>query len=1054
MFRTEPDGSVLWLPTTVEEAVQFKIDLLEEGTEHTSSSSLSEQVTTQLNSFANKILEGNSNLTRTNDLYLSTIKKMFGGALYPVDIVLPVYGGLHILKPSLQAIKDRTDYPYRLIIVDDCSPDHKTKKFLTEWQANNPAHTVIFQPKNKGFAASVNKGIRTGQGGYICVLNSDVLVTPNWLTKLVFALEASPTHAIVNPVTNNTAIIDIAMHPGLSYLDMNRGLEAVSSHRYPEIMPTGFCFMFKRELITKIGYFDEAYGSYGEESDFWMRTLSYADPNGVFPRYKAVLADDTYLYHERGSSFSALGTEQHMGIRRGGSERFNRIWPQFKSWRKHNKVENDIQYLKDELPKRVTTKESPYNIAFLVFSTAYCGGMAFIADIVNQLQEEGVNAKVVQINRDPAHVAPPTMGELRSGVISFESPKDAVDHFSSSVFDSGVIVAATNEMQQLAEQIGGNNPKLLNVLFSQSFDPALVPNDQLSTTMKEQYHKAPYIISNAKWLDETIKSITNRSTFGYVNPGVNSELFYPRGRDRGDDRPTVAFFLNSREEYRGFNRGLEAAFALHNISLQCNIDIRIVGIGVDAVQGAPFITCVGGMSQARIATFLSTEVDVICDPQTIHTYGMPSLEGMASGAVPVCWDNVGIHEFATNGIDSIILPKEATPGMVAQEIFNLLTNTSTLDTMKAEAVLVSKKHNRKVAVTQFIQNLEENFRLRHAKRKIFVVTPHLRKHGGPTTILHTAEALASLGHDVTLGCIYADINPEIIKETNIPISIKWQDPGKYDVIITNSDNPHNEHFSFAKWADKKVLLKLSHNPRFQKLEDDALKLEWDDICTSTNWLVNACAKPQVESGWTHPPREAHRVGWYHYGHKDFVCKYTDRKYFINGQMNILTLIHHHPTKGTPEALTALAAIKEKYGDKVNIFGVGEWPEFTKQCPPWMQYFLNIDRKSLAQIYRQMDFFLSASHSEGLGRMSLEAMSASCLVIKTPTGAEFEKDMVNCVVADGFTATDLANALDKLGSDEETFKRIVKEGFITAETLSDPGPYRETWARVIEDIYGN
>ena len=1053
MFRTEPDGSILWLPTSIEETVKFKAELLENGGEH-ESSSLSGRVTAQLNTFASKILEGNASLTRTNELYLTTMKKLFSMEMSSVDIVLPVYGGLHILKPSLKAIKERTDYPYHLIIVDDCSPDHKTKKFLEEWQSENLEHTVIFQNKNKGFAASVNKGIRAGHGGYVCVLNSDVLVTPNWLTKLVFALEAAPDHAIVNPVTNNTALIDIAMHPGLSYLDMNRGLEAVSSHRYPEIMPTGFCFMFKRELITKIGYFDEAYGSYGEETDFWMRALSYAEPSGVFPRFKAVLADDTYLYHERGSSFSALGAEQHMGIRRGGSERFHRIWPQFKSWRKHNKVEANIQYLKEELPSRVTTKESPYNIAFLVFSTAYCGGMAFIADIVNQLQENGVNAKIVQINRDPSHMSPQTMGELRSGVISFASPKDAVDQFSSKVFNSGVIVSATNEMQQLAELIGVNNPKLLNVLFSQSFDPALTPNDQLSTVMKEQYHKAPYIISNAKWLDETIKSITNRTTFGYVHPGVNSELFYPRERDQGDDRPTVAFFLNSHAEYRGFNRGLEAAFTLHNLSLQANIEIRIIGIGVDAVPGAPFLTCVGGMSQSRMASFLATEVDVVCDPQLIHTYGMPSLEGMASGVVPVCWDNVGIHEFATNGVDSIVLPKEATPGMVAHEILTLLTTPALLTQMKTEAIKVAKKHNRKVAVTQFIQNLETNLRLRTAKKKIFVVTPHLRKHGGPTTILHTAEALASLGHDVTLGCIYADINPEIIKETKIPLSIKWQDPGKYDVIITNSDNPHNEHFSFATWADKKILLKLSHNPRFQKLEDDALKLEWDDICTSTNWLVGACATPQVEAGWTHPSREAHRVGWYHYGHKDFACKYTDRKYFINGQMNILTLIHHHPTKGTPEALKALAAIKEKFGDKVNIFGVGEWPDFKQQCPPWMQYFLNLDRKSLAQIYRQMDFFLSASHSEGLGRMALEAMSASCLVIKTPTGSEFEKDMVNCIVADGFEAKDLVAALDKLGSEEETFKRIVKEGFHTAESLSDPSSYREAWASVIEDVYQN
>jgi glycosyltransferase involved in cell wall biosynthesis len=680
--------------------------------------------------------------------------------------------------------------------------------------------------------------------------------------------------------------------------------------------------------------------------------------------------------------------------------------------------------------------------------------MALISDIVNQLQEEGVNAKVVQIKRDPSHTVAPPMGELRTGVITFESPKEAIDHFGSRVFNEGVIVAATNEMQQLAGLIAINNSKLTNVLFSQSYDPMLTPSAELQKIMTDQYHTAPHIISNAKWLDDLIKSTTKRSTLGYVSPGVNTDLFYPRGRDKGDDRPTVAFFLNSHDAYRGFERGLEAAFTLHGLSLKQGIDVRIIGIGVDAVQGASFITCVGGMSQARMASFLATEVDVVCDPQHVHTYGMPSLEAMASGAVPVCWDNIGIHEFAQNGVNSVILPKEAPPTMVAQEILNLLSNPELLSKMKAEAVKVPKIHNRKLAVDKFIQTLEKSLRLRQPKRKIFIVTPHLRKHGGPTTILRTAETLQSLGHDVTIGTIYADINPEIIKNTKIPISIKWQDPGKYDVLITNSDNPYNEQFSFAKWADKKIMLKLSHNPRFQKLEDDALKLEWDAICTSSDWLANVCANADTGAGWTYPPRDARRVGWYHYGHKDFACKYTDRRYFINGQMNIVTLIHHHPLKGTPEALKALAAIKEKFGDRVNIFGVGEWPEFQKHCPEWMQYHHNLDRPSMAQLFRQMDFFLGASQSEGLGRMALEAMSSSCLVIKTPTGAEYEKDMVNCVVAKGFEAADLLEALDRLGSNEETFKSIVKEGFLTAEKLADPGPYREAWAQVIDDVYQN
>lgn len=1332
MFKKDQDGNVFWLPTSLEETVEFKAKLLENNP--SSEHAISNQVVKQLNSFSTKILEGSANLSRNNKLYLDTIKRLINGSFSPVDIILPIYGGLHIIEDCLNSISTRTFYPHRIIVVDDASPDDKTREFLKSWAKRNPQHTLILQKKNKGFAATVNTGIRNSNNRYICVLNSDVLVTDNWLTKLVLALESDPSHAIVNPTTNNTALIDIPMHPGLSYIDMNQGLESLSSHKYPEIMPTGFCFMFKRELISKVGFFDESYGSYGEEalaidtpiltpkgwkniehisqgdfvfdnlgnkvrvikateifynrpcyeitfsdgeklvadeghkwaiwdkknleikrvktfelnvndwiprqklirdfskqelildpyilglwlgdghtndskitsfktllrnlnllnnkhipddylfngywermkllqglmdtagscstdgkcvfyntnknlvdgvaflvrslgrycsvirqkgknsngwkvtfraskdlpifslprkynrqpdsirnhtnfikiksiknikskpvkcisvdneshiflagksltptgnSDYWMRTLAYANPDGSFPRYKAVLADDTYLFHERGSSFGALGNEPHMQIRRGGSDRFHKLWPQFKSWRRHNKLEDQIQYLKSQIPDRVIEKDSPYNIAFLVFSAGFCGGMSYITDIANEMVERGINVKIVQVKRAAEHKTASQMGELRCGAISFEDPKDIIDNFATRVFDTGLIIAATNEMQQIAACIATNFPKLTNLLFSQSFDPGLSPNEEIKKNMEQQYHTAPYILSNAKWIDTTIQRMTKRSTFGYVSPGVNHKLFYPRGRDKGDDRPTVAIFLNPADPYRGFDRGAEVAYNLSKLAAKEGVDLRVLGVGVESVQSASYITCVGALSQTRLATLLATEVDIVCDPVVLHSYGMPSLEGMASDCVPVTWDNLGINEYATSGLNSIILPRESTPKNVADKIFNLLKDPNELNKMKSEAIKAAKPHNRKTSVNKFISVLENALHLKREKRNILVVTPHLRKHGGPTTILHTAEILSSMGHDVTLSCIHNDINPEIIKDTKIPISINWQNPKEYDVVIVNSDNEHTEFFSYAKWAKKKVLLKLSHNPRFLKLEDDALKLEWDAICTSTNWLIDACAKPQTDSGWTHPPREASRIGWYHYGHRDFDCKYTNRTYFANGQMNICTLIHHHPLKGSSEALKALTLIKERYQDKVNIFGIGEWPQFQQQCPPWMQYYLNLDRKQMAQLLKQMDIFISASHSEGLGRMSLEAMSSSCLVIKTPTNAEFEKDMNNCIVSKGFKADDILEALDKLGPNDDTFKTIVKNGYHTAESLADPLQYKEAWGQLIEDLF--
>ncbi|KKK73427.1 hypothetical protein LCGC14_2893910, partial [marine sediment metagenome] len=37
----------------------------------------------------------------------------------PVDIIVPVYGGLQVVVSCLQSVQARTQWPYRLIVVDD-----------------------------------------------------------------------------------------------------------------------------------------------------------------------------------------------------------------------------------------------------------------------------------------------------------------------------------------------------------------------------------------------------------------------------------------------------------------------------------------------------------------------------------------------------------------------------------------------------------------------------------------------------------------------------------------------------------------------------------------------------------------------------------------------------------------------------------------------------------------------------------------------------------------------------------------------------------------------
>lgn len=1051
-------GALVWENPTPESIQAFKRNVIDISESTAAKAAETTNITNQLEKFMVETLNGAKRLADSNITLLNSLNTVVSRqGLGIVDIIIPVYGGLYILKESIRTIEQRTNWPHRITIVDDCSPDEKTRDYLrslqVRWAEEKKPHQVLFNKKNKGFSATVNTGIKATNGFYICVFNSDVLVTDNWLSKMVLALESDSKNQIVNPCTNNTAMIDVPMQPGASYINMNRALEKVSSHRYPEIMPTGFCFMLRRSLTRHIGFLDEGFENYGEETDYWMRTITHVT-EGEYPRWRAVLADDTYLFHERGSSFSGLGHSIHMAKRVDGAERFKARWPTWKNWQKSFDVKKTMAPIRSTLPMAsMINPKSRYNIAFVTYSTAYCGGMKFIADIVNRLLENNVNVKVVQIKRDPTKPIQDTLGELRCAPILFDDPADIIKNFKARVFEKGVLVAATNELASIVKEICKGDDKLTSILFAQSHDPLISPDLEMKKHMEAAYKSVDHIISNAQWLNEDIYKSYKVKTLGYVRPGFDNDIFFPRDRELGDDRPTVMFSLLKSYPFKGYDRGVAVAKALSGLIRKNNENFRLMAIGINQVHECPDLICMGGVAPNYLAKLLSTEVDIFVDPSHVHTYGLPALEAMACGAVPVMWDNYGVNEYATHTHDSLIFPKDTTPEALANEIFTLLKDKIKLNNLKAEAVKVNQ--NRIEAVNKFTNILENTLKVAHNPKNIAIITPHLRKRGGPTTIMDIANKLHDKGHKVDMYTLYSDLNTELLTQLKVPIHIDWKNIKPCDLLITNSDNPENPFFSGLKQVKKKALLKLSHNKRFQKLEDNSLNIKWDHIITSTKWLAEVCAKPDLSEGWTYKPQVARRLGWYHYDHEDFASE-PAKKLFrpLEGNTPIVigTLAHHYPLKGTPDTMKVLDILKQKYGPKLYILTVGEQGEWAKQKPEWCEFMFSPSRKDLAQAMSQVDIWLNFSHTEGLGRMSLEAMSASCGLVVTDTGAEFASNDKNCLIAPVGSIRRLAEATERLIIDHVLRRTLATNAFATAQKWSDSSAYAQDLDRIVQEIF--
>ena len=1012
--------------------------------------------------------EGVENLRLVNNTYYHNMKQFAAtvGKAETVNIVLPVYNSLHLVRECIAAVVKETHWPYHLTIVDDASDKH-TNDELAKIVAKYPeTMTLLTNRKNRGFSATVNRGVKfyEAQSRYTCYLNSDVLVTPYWLTKLVMALVSNPRNKIVNPTTNNTAVINVNMSPGYNYQAMNTILEQTSTRRYPEIMPTGFCFLFANSLIKQIGYLDEAYQNFGEETDFWMRTITWSDGK-TFDRWRAVLADDTYVFHQRGASYATIGEEQHLNFRKMASGRFRQTWPSWGLWNKAIGTKS-IDHLRKSHSTRelnsLNVQAIKPSVCFVTHSTEACGGMHYIADIVNQINALGGDARVVQILREgkPAGEA---AGELRSAPIVFATLETFLLKFASSVFESGVVIAATSELAPHVAALCANNPKLTPVLHVQSYEPALVPEPEESKRLEENFNKIPTVISSSSWITEELKSLPQfaGNIVDTINPGVDRDIFYEGDRTLGDDRPTVMLNINAQYPFKGAERGLLFAQTLLALAHKNNKELRILALNVKEITGAPAILCQGQLPRTRVARLLATEVDLFVDPALNHSYGMPMLEAIACGVPVLGWDNRGIREYLPKGYmeSDVIVPNTVTPQKLAELAYKVLFADGALAKLAARQTKIAMidAHDRKVSVDRFIDCLQSTFSSRSERKKIVVVTPHLRKHGGPTTILTIANELAKQGHDVSIASVYSDLNPEVVKFTDLPIILLNQDPTKIppcDLLITNSDNPLNPSFSqTCPQAKKTIMLKLSHNPRFKALEEAGLNCKWDAVVTSSQWLADACKTPTI--GWNYPSVEATRIGWFHYNFETMRRNPKRKKIRTLSAVDpvvITTLIHGHISKGSADAGNVFAAIKKVHGDKVKMYGVGEIrPAEVKLSIPGMEYVYHPSRDEMAELMFKTDIWLSCSHGEGLGRMALEAMTGLAACVLTDTGAEYVVDGTNALVAPVGDLNGLANHINTLLLDHQLRRDIAQAGFQTAKVMSEPGDLIEKLEEVIANV---
>ncbi len=197
-------------------------------------------------------------------------------------VVILNYNGLKFLKQFLSTIIVQCPKDAEVIIADNNSSDGSVS-WLEE---NYPEVRVIQHPVNYGFAGGYNRALKEVDAKYFLILNSDLEVSPGWLSPLIDYMEQHTEVAACHPKIlsfHDKKYFEYAGAGG-GFIDVFgfpfcRGrifttLET-DAGQYDDVKPvfwaTGACMMVRADCFWKAGGFDEFFFAHMEEIDLCWR---------------------------------------------------------------------------------------------------------------------------------------------------------------------------------------------------------------------------------------------------------------------------------------------------------------------------------------------------------------------------------------------------------------------------------------------------------------------------------------------------------------------------------------------------------------------------------------------------------------------------------------------------------------------------------------------------------------------------------------------------------------------------------------------------------------
>lgn len=587
------------------------------------------------------------------------------------DVIIPVKNSIQWVARALESVRLPLEggYVSQVLLIDDgCSPESRTllRKIVSSF-----GDTRVRRIENEGihgFAAACNLGARSSRAPFMLFLNSDCLLSPGAVPKMLRAFESDSDVGLTCPLSNNAANVTVPLQPGMSYTAMERFVSAAQASgpiRYSEICTiVGHCLMLSRDCFEAVDGFDESWGlGYGEESDLHLRARARG--------FLGVITPDAYVYHFGGGTFAHEAKREQ--LQQENHQRFIQLWGEsFSTFYRTVAPASPIVSLRRLKP----LEQDSCDVLFILPGlTKGVGGVQVVIDAANFLISRGVDARVVILGEFNQEVLKKYGEPIYFNVYHCPNDRDLIQSFSikAKIIVTTLFVTVP-PAYALARRIGARL-----VSFIQGYE-AYFLDGRFYEQVYDSYHLPDCLIATSEWLIENVRRHAPTVPLKHLPLGVDLNLFHPSTSKPCAGRVRVGMVIRAAPD--------KGQFVIREICHRLLSYRRDVALTIFIPDDYPFASAWSHsdpdtrvkrlpIDRVAIARELGL-VDIFVDASLHEGYGLFPLEAMASGACVVASDSGGIRQFIHHEHNGFIVSAVNQPDEYLSYIERLMNDRDLL----------------------------------------------------------------------------------------------------------------------------------------------------------------------------------------------------------------------------------------------------------------------------------------------------------------------------------------------------------------------------------------